>query len=139
MTMDVEGWSYGTYFGNHLKGWFIPPATTRYRFYQSCDDNCRFYMGLNTTNPTDLTQLINAWHWSYPRDYFNTNNDNQTSGWYNLTKGQPYYIEARHREGGGWDHMSVAVEVEQNATDHAIIDGHHQHMSEIQYVQIQPE
>jgi len=34
----------GDWLTHQFKGWFIPPATTRYRFYQSCDDNCRLIM-----------------------------------------------------------------------------------------------
>jgi len=30
---------------NKFKGWFIPPKTTNYRFYQACDDWCRLYLG----------------------------------------------------------------------------------------------
>lgn len=81
LTMDVEGWNHGTFIGNYLKGWFIPPATTRYRFYASCDTACKFYMGLNTSTPTTVTQIVDAWHWSYPRDYFNTNPDTHVSEW----------------------------------------------------------
>jgi hypothetical protein len=30
---------------NLYKGWFIPPATTKYRFYMSCDDLCNLKLG----------------------------------------------------------------------------------------------
>jgi hypothetical protein len=30
---------------NVFKGWFIPPATTKYRFYMSCDDHCNLKLG----------------------------------------------------------------------------------------------
>lgn len=26
---------------NQFKGWFIPPATTRYKFYQACQEKCK--------------------------------------------------------------------------------------------------
>jgi hypothetical protein len=35
----------GYYYGNILQGWFIPPATTSYRFYMACDDNCILKIG----------------------------------------------------------------------------------------------
>ena len=28
------------YTGNILTGWFVPPATTRYKFYLACGSNC---------------------------------------------------------------------------------------------------
>jgi hypothetical protein len=43
---------------NQFKGWFIPPATTRYKFYQYCDDWCRINLsnvpGDSTENVTEL-------------------------------------------------------------------------------------
>ena len=27
------------------RGWFVPPATTNYRFYNSCDDHCALRLG----------------------------------------------------------------------------------------------
>jgi hypothetical protein len=33
------------YIVNLYKGWFIPPATTKYRFYMSCDDHCNLKLG----------------------------------------------------------------------------------------------
>jgi len=35
----------GDYLTHQFKGWFIPPATTKYRFYHSCDDICKLVMG----------------------------------------------------------------------------------------------
>ena len=35
----------GQYNGNILQGWFIPPATTSYRFYAACDDQCILKLG----------------------------------------------------------------------------------------------
>ena len=45
--------NYGTYLGNLYKGWFIPPADTRYRFYVTCDDICRLSLAPcpDTTEP----------------------------------------------------------------------------------------
>ena len=46
------------YVVNEFKGWFIPPATTRYKFYQYCDDWCKVsfsnVIGDSTENVTDL-------------------------------------------------------------------------------------
>jgi len=49
------------YHGSYIKGWFIAPATTNYRFYLSCDDYCILNMGLNdvgTYNADDLTTVV---------------------------------------------------------------------------------
>ena len=50
---DQLGWSFhwrhhvgadgfvGDNFGDKLYGWFIPPVTTNYVFFTSCDDGCQ--------------------------------------------------------------------------------------------------
>jgi hypothetical protein len=40
LTQFEVPYKYSNTFGHHLKGWFIPPASTYYRFYMSCDDYC---------------------------------------------------------------------------------------------------
>jgi len=40
-----QGTDYSDYMTNVFKGWFIPPATTKYRFYQVCDDKCILKLG----------------------------------------------------------------------------------------------
>jgi len=32
------------YTANVFKGWFTPPVTGRYRFYQACDDHCSLHI-----------------------------------------------------------------------------------------------
>jgi len=34
------------FLANLYKGWFVPPATTKYRFYTVCDDYCSLKLGL---------------------------------------------------------------------------------------------
>lgn len=36
---------------HEFKGWFVPPATTRYRFFMSCDDHCFLNMSLTAGSP----------------------------------------------------------------------------------------
>lgn len=36
----------GNYYRATSSAWFIPPATTRYRFYASCDDTCDIKLAL---------------------------------------------------------------------------------------------
>jgi len=49
-SLETE-YAKGDKLGNIFKGWFKAPATTRYRFYQSCDDYCLMYLG-NTSMQT---------------------------------------------------------------------------------------
>lgn len=36
---------WGDHFSSVMRGWFVAPATTRYRFYVACDDWCRINLG----------------------------------------------------------------------------------------------
>jgi len=33
--------NFGSNIGSVYKAWFVPPKTTRYRFYMVCDDLCK--------------------------------------------------------------------------------------------------
>jgi len=46
------------FYGSSLTAFFIPPLTTRYRFYVACDDHCDLTMGLDPTNPSNQTRLL---------------------------------------------------------------------------------
>jgi hypothetical protein len=112
----------------------VPPASTNYRFYQACDDHCTVDIGLESGDTTNLTTLVYSFAWTSYRDYFrrvNSDRPDSLSDWVYLEEGKPYYLEARHDEGGGGDHFTVAVEIEraEDAPDHF-----HQ-MSEIQYLE----
>ena len=42
LALSLEGpVKLGDYYGQLFRGWFVPPATTRYRFYMACDDFCK--------------------------------------------------------------------------------------------------
>jgi len=53
-SMVSRGWRTG----HVMKGWFVPPATTRYRFYIACDDYCNIELG-DTPNQVENTTEIN--------------------------------------------------------------------------------
>jgi hypothetical protein len=124
----------GDRMANRMKGYFVPPVTTRYRFYMSCDDQCRFE--LDTTNdPANLTLIMESRHHTAYRDYWDyqyTSQRQTISAWYTLTAGQKYMFQARQSEGTGGDHFVLSVEVEKTPE---IPDDHHHAMKEIQYVE----
>jgi len=47
----------GSQLANVMKGWFIPPATTRYRFYIACDDMCHLNLGSTPNSIDDVTEI----------------------------------------------------------------------------------
>ena len=105
----------GDRMSNNFTGWFVPPATTRYRFYMSCDDHCRLYLG-NTPNSTVASKILDLNTAINFRDYWRANDGKRRiSDWISLTEGEHYFIQTSVAEGGGGDHFSVAVEIEQSA------------------------
>jgi len=62
--------SIANYFSQEYKAWFIPPETTRYRFYMSCDDICEMHLGNTPNSAIDTTVLIDADGYTNYRDYF---------------------------------------------------------------------
>lgn len=39
---------YTSYTGHVMRGWFVPPETTEYKFHMACDDYCRLFLGNET-------------------------------------------------------------------------------------------
>lgn len=117
-----------------IKAWFVAPDTAKYRFFISCDDHCELYLDQTSgsLNPTKIASG-NSWtpfRW-ISRDY--TSTDTRRSEWVSLEKGKHYYIEGRHREGGGTDHFSVSLEIDTTGTT-TNASAHHHAMKEIQEI-----
>lgn len=99
----------------------------------ACDDQCILKLGATSNTASNSTTLLSVTSYSDYRDFWKTNDgQNRISAWVNLTQGLPYYIEANHIQYTGADHLSVAVEIQQNQTV-----GHMHSMREIQQLTIQ--
>jgi hypothetical protein len=123
-------------FGSVYKGWFVAPATTKYRFYISCDDICKLSLGSTPGVAEDPTVIAHTREYTDRRDWWETNTKVNTdykikSDWISLNEGEHYYIEGAHWEGGGWDYFSAALEIEQSD-----MIGHHQSIKEVQYISV---
>lgn len=129
MNFEVPS-NFGYRLGHKLMGWFIAPATTSYRFYMTCDDRCRFDMGLNTSDPLNTTRVLER-TWNTDRRRFFRQYYDAKSDWINLTAGEKYYVQGTHKESWGSDHMSVGVEI--NMTNST---GYHHAMKEVQYISV---
>jgi hypothetical protein len=98
----------------------------------NCDDMCEFRMGLNTSDPLTTTQIVYRGGYSNRRSHFREGAS--YSEWYNLTKGEQYYIYSRQREGWGGDNFGVGVEINQTAFgNESYVANHHHAMKEVQY------
>jgi hypothetical protein len=49
----------GSFLANRMRGYFVPPVTSRYRFYMSCNDRCQLEMDLNN-DMTNLTRIMKS-------------------------------------------------------------------------------
>ena len=137
LALQLEApYQIGDYYWQKYTGWFVPPVSGRYRFYISCDDDCRLIFGNTPNNSTDVSQIHDIYSSTIFREYWRTTDGNERqSEWLTLTKDEPYYIELRHFEwNGGNDHVSVAVEIEQSE----IVD-HHKSFKEVQKLMINVE
>jgi hypothetical protein len=67
-----QPYGYGVYTGSLYKGWFIPPATTAYRFYVTCDDNCELYLGETAGDAENKTKMSTDIGYSSYRDWWET-------------------------------------------------------------------
>jgi hypothetical protein len=140
-TTFATPYNEGTHIGNVFKGWFIPPVSTEYRFYMACDDHCLLRIGktagLGPEGFNATEDIITTYGATSRRLYHYVDGRNRVSEWRFLEANQSYYIESHHVEGGGNDHFSVAVEINQtNSTNVTQMVGHHHAVREIQYVGI---
>ena len=100
-----DGLSHGDNFGSTIRGYLIPPVSGTYQFWIASDDASELRLG---TNATPASATVRASVAGYTDQYAWTANASQQSATVTLTAGQAYYIEARHKEGGGGDHVAVA-------------------------------
>jgi hypothetical protein len=102
---SFDGGTHGDNYGSTMRAWLIPPASGTYRFWIASDDaaNLRFS---TTADPASAARIayVSGWTNAYDWDQYST----QQSAAFQLTAGQPYFIEVRHKEAGGGDHAAVA-------------------------------
>ena len=105
-------YTVGDNLGNLFQSWFIAPASTKYRFYMACDDECELWMSETPNDIAAKAQLLKSNGYSNHRQYWTLDNgQTRASKWVTLTQGSKYYIEGRHVESNGDDHFTVAVEI----------------------------
>jgi hypothetical protein len=126
----------GDHIGYDFKGWFVAPATTRYRFSMTCDDVCRLFLDDTPGSTDNQTKILDTAYGGYRRFHYTADNRKRVSDWVNLTEGEHYYINAQHGEWTGGDHLTVAVEIER---DNSSAAGHHHSVREVQTVEIKIE
>ena len=95
------------YYGSLVRGFIIPPEDGTYRFFVSGDDDTQLWLSTND-NPENIQMIGSVPGWTSPGEYGKYSS--QTSGTIELSGGNRYYFELRHKERAGGDHFSVAWE-----------------------------
>lgn len=96
---------HGDDYGSVLRGFVLPPATGNYTFWIASDDSGELRISPNASQASAVVLASNA-NYTDPNVYNAFPSQQATD--VTLTAGQPYYIEARHKEGNGGDHVSIA-------------------------------
>jgi len=102
---DFDGGGHGEDFGSTVRGYLIVPATGDYQFHIASDENGALLFAANgdaaaATQIASVPGRTDRYQWDAYAD--------QLSAVFALQEGQICYIEARHKEAGGDDHVAVA-------------------------------
>ena len=101
----------GDNFGAYLRGWIEAPQTGNYTFWIASDDQSELWVstGITASNKVKIAfePLV-----STPRDWDGLAGRNpyapeNKSALIPMVRGQKYYFEVLHKEGGGGDHVAV--------------------------------
>jgi hypothetical protein len=95
----------GSNYGSTLKAWILPPATGNYTFWITSDDASELRL---SPNALPASAVVRASATAATGRYQYNKYTTQQSTTVALTAGQPYYMEARHKEGTGGDHLVIA-------------------------------
>jgi predicted peptidase len=91
--------------GTLLRGLISPPRTGDYTFFIASDNQGELW--LSTDDQRDhIARVAHVKDWCFPRDW--TADPTQQSRPVHLSAGKKYFIEARQKNGGGENHLSVA-------------------------------
>lgn len=85
-----------------------PHESGTYRFAVSGDDDARLFLNPAGDDPIGARQVAYVAGWTTYRQFDRF--ASQRSDWFELTAGQPYYVEVIGKEGSFGDHFSVAWE-----------------------------
>lgn len=94
----------GPNYGSFTRGYIEAPQTGTYTFFVESDDSSQFWLSTDLTRAN--AQLIASVTGSVGLDVYN-GQAKQKSLPINLVRGQKYYFEMFHKQGGGGDHFGV--------------------------------
>jgi hypothetical protein len=98
----------GSSYGSTVRAWLIAPVSGNYRFWIAGDDTTKLFFS-EAGDPATMADICGTESSTAPNQW--TKYESQQSATYSLTAGQVCYIEARHKQQTGADHLSVAWEI----------------------------
>jgi autotransporter-associated beta strand protein len=99
--------NYAEDFGERWTGWLKPETSGVYRFLLTSDDASELWLSTDQY-PANKVKLCSVASYTSARDW----TASAKSGYTNLDAGRRYYIEVRHKEGGGADHCALAWQLQ---------------------------
>jgi len=89
--------------GNRMSGHFCAPADGEYQFYISSDDSSRLFISDSPSDQDNRVAIAGVDGWKRKSEW-----EKQKEPMV-LNKGQTYFLEALHKNGGGSGHIKVGV------------------------------
>jgi len=111
----------GDKYGARYSGYLCVPVTGNYQLMIASDDYSELYLS-TTSSKADKT-LVAYVHGATKQNEY-TKYPSQKSVSIPLTKGTRYYIEALHKEGTTYDHISVAMKYPDGTIENPILGNH---------------
>ncbi len=105
LTSADEQADQGSNYGSVMRGFVIPPATGSYTFWIASDDSGELRISPDVSQADAVVRASNA---SYTNPYTYNTYASQQSAAMTLAAGQPYYIEARQKQGNGGNFLTIA-------------------------------
>ena len=94
----------GNNYGQRVRALLRPAVSGTYSFWLASDDHSELYLSSDIA-PDNAELIAKLSGWSNPRSW---NDNTRIKTDIQLEAGHLYYLEARHIENGGGDHLSVA-------------------------------
>jgi hypothetical protein len=104
-------------YGSRMRGYVCVPATGNYTFWIASDDNSELWLSTDE-DPLNKSKIASVTGYTGFRVW--TKYTTQKSAPVFLVAGRRYYIEARHKEAGGNDHISVGWQLPDNTMERPI-------------------
>lgn len=92
-------------YGTRVRGYLNPPTSGVYTFWIASDDSSELWLS-SDDDPAHAGRIAYVNGWTSSREW--SKYATQESANISLISGQTYYIEALHKEGGGYDNLAVA-------------------------------